>query len=95
MEDPYLWISKAINDDRCEYYKYVLLYVDHYLFISGLPREALEEINKYFTMKDFSIGPPKIYLEVNVGKVQLPNVVEAYSISMIQYLPESINNVDK
>ena len=46
-------------------------------------------------MKASSIGPPKIYLGAKVGKVQIPNVVEAYDISMSQYVQEYVKNVEK
>ena len=46
-------------------------------------------------MKDSSIGPPKIYLGAKLGKVQLTNGVEAYAISMIQYVQEAVNNLEK
>ena len=37
-------------------------------------------------MKASSIGPPKIYLGAKLGKVQLPNGVEAYAIIMSQFV---------
>ena len=95
LADPDLWISKEVNDNGCEYYEYMLLYVDNYICISGQPREALEEVNNYCSMKDSSIGPPKIYLGAKVGKVKLTNGVEAYDISMIQYVQKAGNNVEK
>ena len=62
LEDPDLWIRKAVNNNRWEYYEYMLLYVENFLCVSRQPGEALEEVNKYFPMKASSIGPPKIYL---------------------------------
>ena len=38
LADPNLWIRKAVNDDGCEYYEYMLLYVDNCLCVSGRPR---------------------------------------------------------
>ena len=55
----------------------------------------MEEVNKYFPMKASSKSPLKIYLGVNVVKVQLTNGVEAYAISMNQYLQEDVKNVEK
>ena len=46
-------------------------------------------------MKDSSIVPTKIYLGSKVGKVQLPNRVEEYSIIMSQYMHNTVKNVDK
>ena len=95
LADPVLWIRKAINDDGCEYYEYMLLYVYDSICISRRPREALEEVNNYFPMKALSIGPPNIYFEAKVGKVHLPNGVESYAIIMSQYVQEDVNNVEK
>ena len=52
------------------------------------------EINKYFPMKPKSIGPPKIYLGAKISKVQLPNGVVAYAMSMSQYVKEAVRNVE-
>ena len=73
----------------------MLLYADDFLIVSGRPREALQEVNNYFPMKATSIVPTKIYLGAKVGRVQLPNGVEAYTIIMSQYVQEAVNNVDK
>ena len=90
LADPDLCIRKAVNDDRCEYYKYMLLYVDNFICVSGQPIEALEKINKYFPIKTSLICPPNIYLGKNVGKVQLPNVFEANSIITSRSMKESV-----
>ena len=94
MADPDSLIRNAFTDYGCEYYEYMLLYVDDCLCVSGRPREDLEEINRDFLMKASSIGPPKIYLGVTVGKVQLKNGVEAYAIIVSQYVQEVVKNVD-
>ena len=95
LEDPDLWIRKAVHNDGCEYYEYMLLYVNDCLCVSGRPRIALEEFKKYFPIKASSIGPSKIYLAAKVGKVQILNGVEAYYISMSRYVQESVKNVDR
>ena len=62
LADLDLWISKCFNEYGCEYYEYILLYVDNCLCVSGRLMEALEEVKKYFLMNDLSIDPPNIYL---------------------------------
>ena len=64
----------------------MLLYTDDCLSVSMHPREALLEIDKYFPMKQASIGPPKIYLGAKISKVQLPNGVDAFAMSMSQFV---------
>ena len=95
LADPDLWMREAVHSDGSEYYEYVLLYVDDALCISEYPREALLQIDKYFPMKDGSIGPPDLYLGGKIKKVQLPNGVAAWSLSMSQYVEAAIANVEK
>ena len=78
-----------------EYYEHVLLYVDDVLVVSEHPRECLLEIDKYFPMKPESIGICKLYLGDKMSQVQLPNGVNAYVMSMSQYVQEAIKNVEK
>ena len=92
--DPDLWMRRAVTDKGSAYWEYLLLYVDDCLCVSEHPREALMEVDKYFPMKPSSIGPPKIYLGAKIGKVQLPNGVEAYAVSTSQYIQEAVRNVE-
>ena len=46
-------------------------------------------------MKASSIVPPKIYLGAKVVKMQLPNEIEAYAITMIHYVQEAVKNMYK
>ena len=94
LADPDLWMRKAVSAKEHHYYEYLLLYVDDCLCVSEHPREALMEINEYFLMKPSYIGPPKIYLGAKIGKVQLPNGVEAYAVSTSQYAQEAVRNVE-
>ena len=82
LAGPDLWMKKLTTDEGVEYYEYMLLYTDDCLAISKMPMESLMEINKYFLMKPSSIGPPKIYLGTKMTKVQLPNGVVAYAMSI-------------
>ena len=68
LADPDLWIREDVSDNGNQYYEYMLLYVDDCLCVSEHPREALEEINKYFPMKPNSIEAPRIYLGAKIGK---------------------------
>ena len=95
LVDPDLWMREAIGDDGNKYYDYMLLYTDDCLAVSQNPREQLMEIDQYFPLNPGSIGPPKIYLGAKVTKVQLPNGVEAYTMSMSQYVQEAVKNVEE
>ena len=92
--DPDLWMRVAKQDNGEEYYEYMLLYVDDCLRISEHPNEAMKRLGKYFTLKPGSVGPPKIYLGAKVSKVLLPNGVEAFVMSVSQYIQEGVRNVE-
>ena len=50
--DQDLWMKKHKRSDSDEcYYTYVLLYVDDCMAILENPKQALEELDKYFLMK--------------------------------------------
>ena len=95
LADPDLWIRKVVNDNGCEYYEYMLLYLEDCLCVLGWPIEAFVRSQQVIPMKALSIFPPNIYLREKVYKVQLPKEFEAYDISMIQYVQESVKNVEK
>ena len=60
---------------------------------------VLEEIGKYFKLKENSIGPPKLYLGGMVSKREVhSNVtgkVQAWGFISSQYIQSAINNVVK
>ena len=67
LADPDVWMREAQKADETAYWYYVLLYVDDALVISDNAKHILEnKIDKYFTMKPGSVGPPKIYLGVHM-----------------------------
>ena len=77
-----------------DYYEYCLLYVDDRLMISDDPKASLDRIGKYFTLKEGSVGEPKLYLGARISKVQLPNGVVAWAWSPSKYIQESIRNLE-
>ena len=72
--DPDVWSRKSSRKDGSLYYEYVLLYTDDCLCISENAEAVLrDEIGKYFTLKEESIGEPSQYLGGKIRKVQLAN----------------------
>ena len=59
--DPDLCMRVA-NNGGIDYYEYMLLYVDDCLIVSKYPEESLSCLGKYFSLKEGSVGPPKLYL---------------------------------
>ena len=76
------------------------LYLDDYIYILGHSNKALDSIEKYFTLKPSSVGPPKMYLDGKVSRAGMSNGVTLYSISTSQYtIPDTdmyskINEID-
>jgi hypothetical protein len=94
--DPDVWMRPAKRSDGSEYYEYILLYTDDALVISENPESVLRnELGRYFTLKEESIGPPKIYLGGGVRKVQLDNGVECWAFSSSQYVNAAVKNVEE
>ena len=93
--DPDVWMRLAITSGGSSYYEYILLYTDDTLVISENAEHVLRnELGKHFTLKEESIGPPKIYLGGSVRKVQLDNGVECWSFSSSQYVQAAVKNVE-
>ena len=95
LADPDVWMRQSEMDDGTPYWEYMLLYTDDCLSVSHLPRKALEDLGKYFTLKPGSIGPPKIYLGGKVSQVDLPNGSKAWAFSASQYVQEAVKTLEQ
>ena len=96
LADPDVWMRTAKKPDGSDYWEYVLLYTDDALCISCNAEQVLrDEIGKYFTMKEESIGIPDLYLGGRITKVTLENGVSAWGFSSSQYVQQSVKNVEE
>ena len=94
--DPNLWIKPMTRpDDGYKYYAYILLYVDDCLCIHHDAEKELHQLDKFFPMKQGSIGDPDLYLGAKIRKVKLENGVEAWAMSSSKYVQEAVKNVEK
>jgi hypothetical protein len=94
--DPDVWMRPAKRSDGSDYYECILLYTDDCLVLSENAEQVLrKELGRYFTLKEESIGPPKIYLGGSVRKVQLENGVECWAFSSSQYVQAAVKNVEE
>jgi hypothetical protein len=86
--DPDVWMRPAKHSDGSDYCEHILLYTDDcFLVLSEKMEQFLgKDLGRYFTLKEESIGPPKIYLGGSVRKVQLDNGVECWAFSSSQYM---------
>ena len=71
-----------------------LFYVDDCLVVSEHPDQVLTRLGKYFPLKPESVGPPKIYLGGKLSKINLPNVVIAWTISASKYIQSALKNIE-
>ncbi len=73
-----------------------MLYTDDALVVSDNAEQVLRnELGRYFTLKEESIGPPKVYLGGHVRKVKLDNGVECWAFSSSQYVQAAVKNVEQ
>ena len=82
-------------EDNFKYYSYVLLYVDDCLCICHNTQQELHEIDKFFKMKDGSIGNPDISLGAKVKQMELQNRVMTWALSSSKYIQEAVQNCKK
>lgn len=93
--DPDLWMKPEVRpSDGFKYWAYILLYVDDALALHHDAEAELHKLDKYFKMKDGSIGDPDFYLGAKLRKVRLSNGVEAWSASPTKYCGEAVSNVE-
>ena len=86
----------AKRSNGSEYYKHILLYTNDALVVRDNAEQVLRtELGRQWTLKEESIGPPKIYLGRHVRKVrvQLDNGVECWAFGTSQYVQAVLKNV--
>ena len=93
LADPDLWMKPEVRpDDGTEYYAYVLLYVDDALVVHHDGESVLKRLDKYFKLKEGSVGDPEVYLGAKLKKMRLENGVWAWANSPAKYVRECCNN---
>jgi hypothetical protein len=96
LADPDVWMRPAKRSDGSDYYECILLFTDDALVVSDNAEQVLrKELGRYFTLKEESIGPPKVYLGGHVRKVKLDNGVECWAFSSSQYVQAAVKNVEE
>jgi hypothetical protein len=72
------------------------LYTDDALVVSENAEQILrKELGRFFTLKETSIGLPKVYLEGHVRKVKFDIGVECWAFSSSQYVQAAFKNVEE
>ena len=82
--------------DGTEYWEYALLYTDDVLVVFERGEQFfINELGKYFELKEESIGPPKKYFGGKMSKVVLDHDLTAWSFSSSQYVQTAAKNVNE
>ncbi|KAL7530823.1 hypothetical protein ACHAXR_003692 [Thalassiosira sp. AJA248-18] len=90
---PNLWMQPKIRpDDGFKYYSYMLIYVDDVLAIDHDSDSVLLRLDKYFKLKQGSVGDPDMYLGAKIRLTTLPNGVNAWGMSPSKYVQEAVRN---
>ena len=63
------------TDDGCNYYTYVLIYVDDVIVMHHDEESFIRRIDRYFKLNPSLIGDSDIYLGANLKKTILENGV--------------------
>jgi hypothetical protein len=96
LADPDVWMRPTKRSDGSDYYECILLYTDDALVVNENAEQILrKELGRYFTLKEESIRPPKVYLGGHVRKVKLDNGVECWAFISSQYIQAAVNNVEE
>ena len=93
--DPDVWIKPQTKPNGFEYYELVLVYVDDILHLSHDTKPTMEALGKLYLLKEEVCGEPKRYLGANVGKFQLPNGREVWSMSANDYVKNAVKNLEE
>jgi hypothetical protein len=92
--DPDVWIRPQVKPDGFEYYEMVLVYVDDIMVLSHDTKPTMDAIASLYKLKEGSVGEPTQYLGANVGKYQLPDGRECWSMSGRDYVKNAVKNVE-
>lgn len=92
--DPDVWLKKDVKPDGTPYWKYMLIYVDDVLHVAFDPTVDMAALNTVYRLKDGS-GPPDRYLGANIEEVQLKSGDLAWSMTCVDYLKGTIEEVNK
>jgi Reverse transcriptase (RNA-dependent DNA polymerase) len=95
VADNDVWMRPATKNDGSEYYELVLVHTDDLLVVSHQAQSILTQLDQHYVLKPGSIGPPKVYLGVEVGHYVLDDdpTKNRWYLSSDKYVKEAIRNV--
>ena len=71
-----------------------MVYVDDLLIISPYPKSYMDDLSNRYRLKEDSIGPPNIYLGMNISKRSIGEGEDLWAMSSQKYLTAAIKNVE-
>jgi hypothetical protein len=92
--DPDVWLRANTDHMGTEFWEYVLIYTDDILAMGKDPMAILNRLNKYFTLKEDSVGEPNIYLGAKIRSVVGPDGTRMWTQSSSHYIQEAVKNVE-
>jgi len=84
--DPDIWLRPAVKPDGTKYYEMILCYVDDIISISMKPLDAIDGIQKIFTLKNNRADVPEMYLGAGISKVRSVSGTECWTLSSEDYI---------
>ena len=94
LADPDVWMHTNMNANGHEIYEYILVYTDNILAMCLDPKSELDRLNKYFILKEGSVGPPDIYLGAKLWLVSMENGDSCLTQSTSGYVKEAVKAVE-
>lgn len=88
-----VWYRSTKRKNGTPYYEYVLLDTDDCLVISNNAEIIVRnEIEKYFKLKEKSIGDPLQYLGAKLHQIKIENGIDCWGFSSTQYVHDAVTN---
>ena len=88
-------MKESRKPDGTRYYTYILVYVDDVLIISHDPSHYMDQLEQEYYVKKDSIGPPELYLGMQVKQVLDRKGKLAYATSCTNYVHEAVKVVER
>ena len=92
--DPDVWIRPQTKPNGDKYYEMLLVYVDDILHLSHDTKPTMDALGALYLLKPEACGQPTRYLGANVGKYQLPDGREVWSMSSYDYVRNAVKNLE-
>ena len=87
-------MKSEISKDGRKLYTCIMVYVGDLLIISKDANFYIDEISSQFRLKQDSIGPPDIYLSINIYERHIDGEKNYWATGSDKYLKEAIRIIE-